>query len=91
VKKDSVNFINPVLAGVLVLVNMFYPKEQSFLAALGGSIWWFACGLVLGIVVIGLFMFFYNLSRPKNEIRISTPERITAGLICAIILSFLIK
>lgn len=80
---------NIILAGVLVMVNI--PRAGSITGSVGASIVYFTIGLVLGLILTGVFMFFYNLFLPTNKIRLGIPERITSGLICAILYSLLSK
>lgn len=51
----------------------------------------FLTGTLLGIIPAALFLFFYNARKPDNKVKLGIPERITIGLICAIILSVLLS
>ena len=73
-KKEYFTYANVALAAILI-----------FLSGLGGAIVDFVVGLVLGLVLTGLFMFFYNIAKPGNKIKLGIPERITAGLLCGIL------
>jgi hypothetical protein len=90
-KKDYFKIVNFILAVILLTINMIYHKPSNFFYAFGASVVYFAMGLVLGIILIGIFMFFYNLFFPENTIKIWIPQRITAGFICAILLSFILQ
>lgn len=88
--KNRLNkYINIVLVCVLIIANI--PGAKSIAGSVGASIVNFAIGLVLGLVLTGVFMFFYNLFFPANKIKLGIPERVTAGLICSILYSVFSK
>jgi hypothetical protein len=51
----------------------------------------FFIGLIfVGALIMGLFMFFYNIFKPENKIKLGWTERISAGLIGAILYALII-
>lgn len=88
--KKYFNATNIALAAVLIIVCAL--KEQNLIVGIGYAVASFFFGVILvGLVIMGLFMFFYNIFRPDNKIKLGIPERITAGLIGAILWTLIIK
>ncbi len=81
--------INIILTALFLAVNLL--KNQFDLASTAETcLFGFALGLVLGLVLTGLYVFIYKIIRPENKIRFGISERVTAGLICAILWSIFI-
>jgi len=68
----------------LISVSGF--KQGGLAAGLGAALVDFFIGLIfVGALIMGRFMFLYNNVKPDNIIKLGWPERITAGLIGAIL------
>ena len=82
------NTTNLALAVVLIAVSGW--KQGDLVVGIGAALANFFFGLILvGALILGLFMFFYNILRPDNKIKLGWTERITAGLIGAILWAFI--
>ena len=87
-KKQYFNITNIVLAAVLIIICA--SKYGGLMEGIGAAVVSFAFGgIIVGLVITGLFMFFYNIVRPDSKIKLGIPERITAGLIGAILWEFI--
>jgi hypothetical protein len=88
-KEKYFNTTNIALLVVLIAVSGW--KQGNLAAGLGAAVVGFFIGLIfVGALIMGLFMFIYNIFRPNNTIKLGWTERITAGLIGAILYALII-
>lgn len=91
---ENTNYRIPVtiiLSLCLIIVGMarYGWSVKGFGRSLGGGIWNFAVGLLIGVIISGLFMFFYNIVKPNNTISFTVHDKINIGLLCGIFWSIL--
>ena len=88
--KDKIlNPTNIFLIAVLIILSAV--KHGDLAGGLGAGLWYFTIGMAfVGVIIMALFMFIYNIFRPENKIKLGLTERMTAGLIGAILYAFII-
>ncbi|MGZ8878463.1 MAG: hypothetical protein ACXW2O_10080 [Candidatus Aminicenantales bacterium] len=81
---------NIILVVVLIIVAI-WKSGGLIILGLERSLVYFFVGMFEGMAITGLFMFFYNIFKPDNKIKLGIPARITAGLIGAILSAFVLE
>ncbi len=82
---------NPLNIGLgLALIFIATQQGGSLARGLGAGLWYLAMGAVIGLILMGLFRFFFKIAKPENTFKPGRTEWVTFALIGAIIYALLI-
>ena len=86
-KKNNLKIVVLVISIFALLAVHVFLKGEDVAYAIGGMIWEVAVGLIVGgLVLLNIFLFFYNISMPDTKLKFDVWDKLIAGIWIVIVL-----